>query len=184
MNALAFYLAAVLTVISPALKSQRRDSIASDIAAVTLSSERVFDDDANGQKTALLLLSLAYWETGKSWAAWIDDGRCNDPLWRATHAEWLKGGDCDGGRAWSMWQDHVPHDSVIIGRSLITNRQAAIRVALSKARGSLQMGVGLCSYAGEHYPHCRKAELRLDTARKWETRFPYETTATSELASE
>jgi len=181
LKLLATYLAGVLAVVSPDLKPQRAASIANDVAAVTLSEERAFDDDANGQKTGLLLLSIAYWETGKSWARWIDDGRCNDPVWRETHAPWLRGTTgCDNMKAWSMWQVHVPDDSVEIGKRLVANRQRAISAALAKVRGSFALGIGLCSYSGEKSPKCPKAKRRLDTANEWAVRFPF--VASAELA--
>lgn len=181
LKLLTLYLTGVLAVVSPKLNPQRAAAISRDVATVTLSEERAFDDDANGQKTALLLLSLAYWETGKSWARWIDDGRCNDPAWRETHAPWLKGTTgCDNMKAWSMWQVHVPGDSIEIGKRLAANRQTAISFALAKVRGSFQLGIGLCSYSGERAPKCPRANRRLQTAVEWMTRFPF--SAASELA--
>jgi len=170
MHALALYLSMVLASIAPHVEQGRREAIAQDVAAATLSETRAFEDDANGQKTALLLLSIAHYETGKSWASWIDDGRCNDPAWRARHAAWLRGGDCDGGHAYSMWQVHVPR---ALGRALSADRQEAARTALRYARASLKLGVGLCAYSGEHYPHCRLAARRLETAHAWALQFPY-----------
>jgi len=172
MHALALYLLTVLTIIAPKLDMTRARSISTDIAAVVVSDERAFRDDADGHKTALLLLSIAHFETGKSWAAWIDDGRCNDPAWRATHASWLRGGDCDGGRSYSMWQLLVPGNPRY-GKSLVANRQLAVRAALAHARMSLQLNGNLCAYSGERPPHCSKAKTRLETAREWAERFPY-----------
>jgi hypothetical protein len=174
MDTLALYLSVVLTTIAPHLNRDRRESIAADIAAVTLSETRAFDDDVSGQQTALLLVSLAHYETGRSWAAWVDDGRCNDEQWRAAHLRWLVGGDCDGKRAWGMWQVHAPGDDPAIGRTYVVDRKTGIRAALAIARSSLQMGIGLCAYSGEKYPSCRLARMRLETARNWVSRFPYD----------
>lgn len=174
MNAaLALYIAAVIATISPGLAQGRRDSISRDIAVVTLSEERAFDDDANGQKTALLLTSLAYYETGKSWASWVDDGRCNDPSWRVMHAGWLKGGGCDDAKAWGMWQVHAPGDDPVIGRTYVAHRRTGIRVALTIARKSLRAGIGLCGYSGETPPACPFGEHRLKAALGWATKFPF-----------
>ena len=173
LAALALYLSTVLSVVSPRLNRARRDSITRDIATVTLSNDRAFEDDANGQKTALLLVSIAYYETGKSWASWVDDGRCNDPEWRSIHGFWLRRGGCDSAGAWSMWQVHPPGDDPRIGRSYVTNRQNGIRAALFIARKSLQTGVGLCGYSGEMYPNCPKADHRLEKAKAWAIKFPF-----------
>jgi hypothetical protein len=175
MSPLALYLVTVLASISPQLKQERRESIANDVATVVLAEKRAFDEgDETGQQTALLLLALAYHETGGSWATWVDNGSCNDPTWRAQHADLMnRSGDCDGGKAWSMWQIHVPGDSVIAGRALIADRKRAIRTALGLARTSLQAKVGLCGYSGERYPSCTKAALRLSTAQRWIGRFPF-----------
>jgi hypothetical protein len=164
----------VLATIVPSMREARRTSIASDIATVVLSEDRAFDDDDSGQKTGLLLVSIAHHETGRSWAQWIDDGSCNDPVWRERHALWIKGGDCDGSRAWSMWQVHVPGDSVEAGRALVVDRKAGIRAALTIARASLRSGVGLCHYSGETYPRCKLASMRLETARNWVKKFPWQ----------
>lgn len=176
MTPLAIYLAGVLATIIPNMRADRRESIANDIAVVVMSEDRAFDDDANGQKTGLLLLSIAHYETGRSWASWIDDGKCNDPAWRTTHPQWIKGGDCDGGHAYGMWQVHPPNEDDTIGRTYVTNRQTGIRAALTIARESLKNHVGLCHYSGETYPRCKLASMRLETARNWETKFPFPTT--------
>ena len=179
MNALALYLMGVLSVIAPHVDEARRTSIANDIATVTLSEERAFKDDANGQKTALLLTSIADHETGRSWAAWIDDGSCNRSGWRAAHQKLMKKWDCDGGQAFSMWQLHVAPTH---GRTMAVNRQEAIRTALQYIRASFKLNGTLCAYTGERRPHCRLAEHRLEAARKWYAEFPFEP-ETVEVAS-
>lgn len=173
LAALTVYLASVLSVIAPTMREDRRTSIAADVATITLAEPRAFDDDDSGQKTGLLLLALPHLETGRSWARWVDDGSCNDPKWRAAHALWMKDGDCDGGKAWSMWQVHVPGDSVEEGKKLVSDRKNAVRAALEIARRSLQSGKGLCGYSGETYPRCKLASMRLETARNWVTKFPF-----------
>jgi hypothetical protein len=171
--ALTLYVASVLSAIVPTMRDDRRASIAEDIATVTISEPRAFADDASGQKTALLLVSIAHYETGRSWASWIDTGKCNDEKWRTDHPQWIKGGDCDGRHAWGMWQVHAPNDDDAVGRTYVANRQTGIRAALAKARASLDMGIGLCGYSGETYPHCKLAHDRLETARAWVVRFPF-----------
>lgn len=179
MTPLAIYLAGVLATIAPSMHADRRESIADDIATVALSEDRAFDDDANGQKTALLLTSIAHYETGRSWASWIDNGKCNDEKWRTDHPQWIKGGDCDGGHAYGMWQVHPPKDpntgveNDAIGRTYVADRKVGIRAALTIARESLKSHAGLCHYSGETFPKCRLASMRLETARNWVTKFPF-----------
>lgn len=173
MSPLAIYLSSVLATIVPSMHADRREAIASDIAEVALSEERAFDGDDDGQQTALLLVSIAHYETGRSWASWIDSGKCNDEKWREGHPQWIKGGDCDGGKAWSMWQVHPPNDDPKIGHTYVADRKAGIRAALEIARRSLKAHVGLCYYSGETAPHCRLASMRLETARNWIAKFPW-----------
>jgi len=171
--ALTLYVASVLSAIVPSMHADRRESIAGDIATVVVSETRAFADDADGQKTALLLVSIAHYETGRSWASWIDTGKCLDPAWRQTHPQWIKAGDCDGGRSVGLWQVFLPDASVQDRLTLAADRKAVIRAALAKARASLEKGIGLCGYSGEAYPRCRLAHDRLETARAWVTRFPF-----------
>lgn len=180
---LAIYLSVVLAAVAPHLRRDRRESVAADIASVTVSEDRAFEDDATGQRTALLLASIAHHETGGSWARWVDDGSCNDHVWRERHAAWMRGGDCDGSRAWGMWQVHAPGDDTRIGRAYVADRKAGIRAALAKARGSLNAGIGLCGYSGETYPRCPLGRMRLETARSWADRFPYDRIVAEELAA-
>lgn len=173
MTPLAIYLSGVLATIAPSMHADRRESIADDVATVVMSEDRAFDDDADGQRTALLLLSIAHYETGRSWASWIDNGKCNDEKWRTDHPQWIKGGDCDGGHAWGMWQVHPPNEDAAIGRTYVADRKVGIRAALAIARRSLQAHAGLCYYSGETFPRCRLASMRLETARNWVTKFPF-----------
>jgi hypothetical protein len=169
--ALAAYLSLVLATVAPHVGSARRGSIARDVAVVSLAEPRAFDDDADGHKTALLLLSLADHES--HFATWVDDGSCNDPAWRAEHPALLAGKDCDGGHAFTIFQLHVLGDSVELGRALIRDRRAAARAALAVARASLESGRGLCGYVGEAYPKCPRAQVRWDSAVAWQEQFPF-----------
>lgn len=169
---LAFYLSTVLSVITPQTQTNRRESIAADVAAVALTEEPAFDDDADKHRTALLLTAIAKWETGGSWAKWIDDGSCNDAVWRIVHAATMHGGDCDGGRAWGLWQVHAPGDDPSVGRAYVADRRTGIRAALGIARASLHAGQGLCWYTGELSPSCPKGAARLRTAQHLATAFP------------
>jgi hypothetical protein len=173
LNALTLYLSSVLSVIAPTMREDRRASIATDIATVVLAEDRAFDDDANGQKTGLLLVSIAHYETGRSWASWIDTGKCLDPAWRQTHPQWIKAGDCDGGRSVGLWQIFLPDASVEVRLALAADRKAVIHAALAIARESIRSGVGLCHYSGETYPRCKLASARLETARNWAVKFPF-----------
>jgi hypothetical protein len=85
----------------------------------------------------------------------------------------MKGGDCDGGHAWGMWQVHAPNEDASIGRTYVSDRKAGIRAALTIARESLKAHIGLCHYSGEIWPRCRLASMRLETARNWVSKFPY-----------
>jgi hypothetical protein len=172
-DALATYLSAVLAMIAPHMREARRVSITQDVATVTLAQDRAFDNDENGQRTGLLMLSLADYETGHSWSAWVDDGSCNDPAWRESHKLWMRNGDCDSGKAWSMWQVHAPGDNPEIGRTYVVDRKNGIRAALLVARESLKAGVGLCHYTGEAFPRCRLGDRRLNTAKDWVTKYPF-----------
>jgi hypothetical protein len=154
----------------------RLESIALDIAAVAASSPPAFDDDDDAHsKTALLLTSIPRHETGDSWAEWIDDGRCNLRWWRLTHQEllWRNGADCDGSRAWGMWQVHVPGDSYEAGLALVRDRRNVIRAALVIATRSLRSGARLCGYTGEAFPKCPKGDRRLGDALAYADAHPF-----------
>src|SRR5579871_2044378 len=86
--------------------------------------------------------------------SWIDDGKCNEEKWRTDHPQWIKGGDCDGGHAWGMWQVHPPNEDAAIGHTYVADRKVGIRAALTIARASLQAHIGLCHYSGETFPKC------------------------------
>lgn len=67
--------------------------------------------DAVGGDTAQIrmgldVLAVAFEESHL--ARYVDDGTCNltDPTMKQAHARELAGGDCDGGRSFTVWQFH------------------------------------------------------------------------------
>lgn len=153
----------------------RIEGVASDIAIVAASSPPAFDDDDDAHsKTALLLTSIPRYETGNSWAEWIDDGRINFRWWRLTHLELLaRSGDADGGRAWGMWQVHVPGDDYEAGLALVRDRKTGIRAAVVIAERSLHDGHRLCGYTGEAFPKCPLGDHRLNDALDYAAAHPF-----------
>jgi hypothetical protein len=132
--------------------------VATDIASVV-------DHHEDG----VLLAALGYWE-GARYAAYVDDGRCNDPAWRTSaEGRWfmVRWGDCDGGNAHSLWQIHPiidPSSRLYASCSLqaISDRRGAARCALEIARASMTASSNLCGYTGEFEEiGCPKAEQRL-----------------------
>jgi hypothetical protein len=160
--------------------------IADDIAAVTRSEPSPFEDDSEKVKSAVLLASLAFWES--NFQIWVDDGTCTSAekmrAWVAHHFTGWNGA-CDGTIAVSMWQIHPELGFVLIPdggwrwrtssdteqdvwtrRDLLHSRRAAARVALHLARQSLKNGAGLAQYTGELGP-TPKAAVRLEFARRY-----------------
>jgi len=132
--------------------------VATDIASVVQHHE-----------DGVLLAGLGYWE-GARYAAYVDDGRCNDPAWRASaEGRWLmvRWGDCDGGHAHSLWQIHPIIDVSsrlypFCSLEAIGDRRGAARCALEIARSSMTSTGDLCGYTGEFQViGCPKAEQRL-----------------------
>lgn len=153
----------------------RIEGVAGDIAIVAASSPPAFDDDDDAHsKTALLLTSIPRYETGNSWAEWIDDGRINFRWWRLTHLELLaRSGDADGGRAWGMWQVHVAGDDYEAGLALVRDRKTGIRAAVVIAERSLRDGHRLCGYTGETFPKCPLGDHRLNDAMDYAAAHPF-----------
>jgi hypothetical protein len=172
MTLATYVLAAMLAWSRPHAQPKNADdaawlgSIAQDIADVSLEGEPLFKDDASHARTALLLASVARYES--SFASWVDAGLCNDKAWRDSNPDIHRGATCDGGHAFSLWQIHAG----AAGPALIGDRRAAIREAITRLRVSLDAGRGLCWYTGET-GDCPKAELRLRTALVWEKGHPF-----------
>jgi|SRR6516162_5125434 hypothetical protein len=144
--------------------------VARDIAEAALDR-----GSSNASDDAAVLMALSYWE-GARWAAYVDDGRCNDRAWRAspegieTMRRW---GDCDGSRAHSLWQIHPVDDpSAPLGLSCSSrivdgSRLGAARCALAIAEASMNAYGNLAGYTGEDpYGFHPKADKRLEWARQ------------------
>jgi len=125
------------------------DDIADDIASA-----------ANGNaEDAVLLAGLGYFE-GARYAAYVDGYGCNNAEWRKSDEGrrlmrvW---GDCDGGRANSIWQVHPIVDRSTSLYSLcrfeligpMGCRFNAARCALAIAHASMQATGDLSGYTGE-----------------------------------
>ena len=119
---------------------------------------------------AVLLAGLAYWE-GARYAAYVDDGSCNDPDWRKSaegvHLMHL-GGNCDNGHAHSLWQVHPIEDATsslyaLCNKDVVDfDRLSAARCALTMANASLARQGNLSDYTGEWGFEHPKADVRLD----------------------
>lgn len=130
----------------PAEQAQARyEAIARDIASEAADPDEapvVRDADAvvARAKTALLVASLAFWES-RYWVD-VDEGRCRKEL----------GAFCDNGSAWTLWQVHDEDglvleqghfvfarerpDAVLVyrGEDLVRERRVAVRVVLAMLR--------------------------------------------------
>lgn len=172
----SYLLAAMLAWTSGSNRADRNEAryleIATDIASVATSEPALFRDDASRTKSALVLLSIAFWESGFS--AKVDRGE-------------LLG---DRGLAVSLWQIHdegglvmlpsgyahardVPGATdIVTAARLKADRRLAARMALHIALGSLKRSGGLCGYSGEPGP-CPRAKLRLEHAIQWYRSHPW-----------
>ena len=143
---------------------------------------------------AVLLAALAYFE-GARFAGYVDRGDCNDKNWRVSGVEpgphktrgvfstyWTSqelmhvGGDCDGGRAHTLWQIWPARDTsspryakckldVISG-----DRSDAAFCALLIARAD----PSLCGYTGEKpNESCIKADQRVKFAVEAMKKHPF-----------
>ena len=145
--------------------------------------EPVAHDIASAIKTpddGVLLAALAYWE-GARYAAYVDDGRCNDPVWRKS-PEGMKmmlgWGDCDGGHAHSLWQIHPIVDAAsplyaICNVDAISVRAGAAKCALEIAHRSMSSTGNLSGYTGEWAFEHPKADKRLEFAQRAMAKHPF-----------
>lgn len=109
--------------------------------------------------SAMVLVGLAYKE-GARFAAYVADGRCNDPAWRASPEgiTLLHWGGCDGGKAYSLWQVHIEGRRITPAQMM--DQEFAASVAADIARKSYAGSKGLCWYTGEWGGPCPKARER------------------------
>ena len=102
----------------------RLGSTAADIVKMVRTEEPVFEQDENRSRTAVLVATVAFFESG--FAEYVDKGQCNDWNWKhpkttgpdavsideaKRRAGLLAAGPCDGGLAYSDWQIH-PFDGL------------------------------------------------------------------------
>ena len=127
---------------------------------------------------ATLLATLAYMESG--FAAFVDDGRCNDPAWRkSAEGRAIMGGQsCDGGNAYSIWQIHPIIDKTsplyaTCSKQAISTRPGAAKCAVEIARASMEATSSLQNYTGEWGDEHPKADKRLDMANRAIARHPF-----------
>ena len=187
LEALTTYLLAAMLAWMPARNQVHREteeetlaryrSIAADVAEVCLDPNEppVFEGENARVKTALLLLSVAFWES--AFRPDVDRGTCKPP-------------ECDNGLAVSLWQLH-PEDGFIFdgdvytfarnrtaqwreehardiyGREqLLGDRKLAARIALHIIRYSMKNAHSLGIYTGEG-GNGPKARQRLRHALDW-----------------
>lgn len=187
MTMLTVYIATALATWFPPATAEirlREETVATDIVHVVddPSEPVVFGSKA---EDALVLAFLSVAEGGM--AAWVDDGRCNDKAWRAGPGRaLLASGDCDGGRAYSLWQIHVgagvaltpsggwvsahyaaPGASIVSKHDVLSDRKTAVRVALHIVRESVRVTKGLAGYTGERGARHPKADYRLNMPRAY-----------------
>ncbi len=149
---------------------------------------------------AVLLAAVGYWE-GARYARNVDDGSCNDPVWRADPANaplMHITGNCDGGRAHSIfqiWPRKGPASesplNVACDKDAVAVRYTAARCALQILRMSMMQSGDLTAYTGEQPPASswkeetmraldtgegswkQKATVRLEFARKALRKHPF-----------
>ena len=161
----------------------RYEAIAEDVATVVLDPAEppLFQGEGGRVKSALLLLSVAFWESG--FRPDVDRGQCKPP-------------ECDNGAAFSLWQLH-PEDGFIFdgdvftfarnrtaawraehkgdifdGASLIRDRRLAARIALHMIRYSMKNAHSLAIFTGEN-GEGPKAKSRMEHAVKWMRGHPF-----------
>jgi len=129
----------------------------------------------------VLLAALGYWE-GARYAAYVDDGRCDDKAWRSdpANARMLHlGGNCDNGHAHSLFQIHPIEDpqsplyALCNAAAVDDSRLGAARCALELAGRSLRRTGTLSDYTGEFWGEHPKADQRLDFASRAVAKHPF-----------
>jgi hypothetical protein len=156
------------------------EEIAVQIAVTALDEEPVWDWDTTRARTAILLASLAFWES--RFRAYVDSGACNEKGF-AKHSKLAYLGTCDGGWAHSIWQIHpmrlcTSKDTsgycvyTDVTGAKLGDRAYAAKTALWLARRSIRGGAGLTGYTGETEGFS-KARVRLAFALDYSRRHPY-----------
>jgi hypothetical protein len=178
--------------------------IADDVTTVALAREEpaFWKDDRNKGKSALLVISIGYWE-GHYWK-FVDDGLCNKPKWlKSKEGTRLTGpkATCDGGHAYSIFQIHPDHGGIalfyeedddgdligtgygyhydrpqapfVTGQDMVFDRKTAVRAVMHMLRPAVAANNNLCEYTGETRP-CAKGKERLEWALKWWASHPFQ----------
>jgi hypothetical protein len=164
----------VMSKWAPALKEVPHvpyDEVAADISAAINDEGPIGGPASTPERSGILLAGLGYFE-GSRFAAYVDDGSCN--RWTALAMEHpirrpdsktgivtvfpnysvlpaearalIRHGDCDGGKAFSLWQ--VWPKGEFTPERLAVRREAA-RAALLIARASYKARGNLSCYTGE-----------------------------------
>ena len=130
---------------------------------------------------ATLLAALGYWE-GARYAAYVDEYKCQDPVWRAS-PEGQKlmhlGGDCDHKLARSLFQIHPIEDkesplyALCNAAAIESGRLPAARCALELAGRSMKSTGNLSNYTGEFWGEHPKADQRSDFAKTALSKHPF-----------
>ena len=166
----------------------RQRGVAEDVASVVSDESEPVVWKQGAVMSGLVLASLAVMEGGIS--GYVDSGECNNRKWREKNRSVLAAGDCDGGRAYSLWQIHAGTGLVLVagggyayrgqadgqlvtGQNMIDDRKVAARAALHILRSSVRRGGGLCEYTGEK-GQCPKAKMRLEKAERYLRAHPYQ----------
>lgn len=180
---------------TPAAVGDRIQHVAASVALLfnnpTHSEAPIWADDTTGARTGLLLMNVAFNES--RFRGYVDDGRCNDPIWRegVEGKQLLKFGTCDGGHAFSIFQIHAHRrlwltwdgsdiksngdanagDVLVNPTAIIANRELALTTALHMLRKSIKSTNGsLRYYTGEWSGPAPKAAIRLEGALAYERR--------------
>jgi len=141
---------------------RRVRDVSYEIATLFETATPFWNDDLAGRRSAFVALSVAFWET--RFRGYVDDGRCNDPVWRksAQAGKLMKLGTCDGGNAYSIFQVHYK----------CSVRSECMQEAVNRMRYSIHYFGDLRGYTGEkpvfegkssYFP---KSKQRMDSALK------------------
>lgn len=191
---LALWLAGIMGQWAPAtVPSVPPGDVARDIADAVIEDGPVWPYGETGEKrSALVLASLAYFE-GARFAAYVDSGQCNEwmeaamehPLRRpdsktgivtrfpnyavlpAGARNLLGHGDCDQGRAFSLWQIWPRSGDDMLRRESLGDRKYAAKAALYLVKRSYGARGNLSGYSGESAESHPKADIRERFAQRF-----------------